>query len=449
MFTPRRITYSVLGLCVGLATLFGVAAAGMSTLMRTPALPVADPQHPWPEPVPSSDGPIVVAVALGQSGTVASDALAPYEVFASSPRFQVYTIAQTRGATHLAGGPAALPVHTFGDADRGTAPEPDIIVIPAVGDPAGPQEAQLRRWARRQADRGAHVLGVCAGSRVLGAAGLLDGRQATSHWDTITRQEADYPQTDWIRGRRYVQDGPVTTTAGVTSGIPAALKLVQDFAGETEARRVADLVDYPGWTPDSTTIPGHRFTLSDVPMMLARGLPWFRPTYAVALADGMSELDIAAAFEVYDVSAAARTLAVTPDDGAITTRHGLVLLPTPQSAATTTPTRLLVPGAAHPDQVAPAMRHWAAAHEAEVTPLSSAGNGHFDAALEDLARHADRNIAASSAKRLDYPTEHLTLAGNGWQWRPPALFGLSLLLATVVGSLPAIGRRAVRVGRAR
>ena len=74
-----------------------------------------------------------MAVVLGASGTVGSDALAPFEVFASSPRFSVYTVAATPAAQPTQGGPAIVPTYTFADTTSRRAPRPDVVVVPAVG----------------------------------------------------------------------------------------------------------------------------------------------------------------------------------------------------------------------------------------------------------------------------------------------------------------------------
>ena len=77
----------------------------------------------------------------------------------------------------LSGGLAVVPDYSLEDVDAGLAPEPDVVVVPAVAAPNGKTEAPLREWITRRVDRGAHLLGVCNGSRLLAAAGLLDGRR--------------------------------------------------------------------------------------------------------------------------------------------------------------------------------------------------------------------------------------------------------------------------------
>jgi transcriptional regulator GlxA family with amidase domain len=168
------------------------------------------------------------------------------------------------------------------DVDAGLAPEPDVVVVPAVAAPNGKKEAPLREWITRRVDRGAQLLGVCNGSRLLAATGLLDGRRATPHWSSIRGLERSRPQVDWVRGQRYVQDGTLTTTttAGVTSGVFGALRLVEQLAGAAEAERVGQELAYPGWSLHGPTeIRAQRWAPHE---LAGAGWPW-RPTALLAL----------------------------------------------------------------------------------------------------------------------------------------------------------------------
>jgi putative intracellular protease/amidase len=356
--------------------------------------------------------PLEVAVMLGASGTVFSDALAPYEVFARSPRFSVKAVAGEQGPAPVQAGPPIEAHHTWRDITAGSAPRPDVVVVPAVADPYGEQEAPLRAWLVEQAQRGAFILGVCAGARVLAAAGLLDGRAATSHWSRLGALRRRHPNVRWMAGQRYVQDGRITTTAAITSGIPGALRLVADLAGPEEAQRVGDAMRYPGWILDGPTdIPAASFGLADLPIARHALLGWFRPTFGVALTDGIGEVDAAAAFEIYQVSFTARPVPVAADQ-TVTTRHGLVLHTTTLSEAPRLD-RLLVPGVRHADDMSTRLRDWPARATVPIDPFTGPnGTGGFDGALEYLAGHSGRRTAVSAAKMLDYPTTHLDLASR-------------------------------------
>ena len=120
----------------------------------------AAPAEGWPPPGPVPQGRLAVAVVLGASGSVITDALGPYEVFARSPEFFVYTVSAGPAAM-LSGGLAMVPDYSLRDVDTGTAPGPDVVVIPAVVSPAGRKERPLREWLARRAGRGALLAFSC------------------------------------------------------------------------------------------------------------------------------------------------------------------------------------------------------------------------------------------------------------------------------------------------
>jgi hypothetical protein len=255
-----------------------------------------------------------------------------------------------------------------------------------------------------------------------------------------------------MRGRRYVEDGSITTTAAVTSGVPAALHLVAELAGPAEAQRVADLHPELGWTPTATTrIPEDHFTVHDWPVGLNYVMPWFRPTVGIALKDGVGELDATAAFEVYGQSAAARTVALATSD-TVRTRHGLVLLTTSFANAPGLSRLVVVPGADTADAVDPQLRAWADQQRLSVEPLTalpgpdgSVGGGGFSAALQNLADHADPATTSATAKMIGYPTSNLN-GGKQHRSLRAVLLGIAgLALAVLVGLAPAfVARRGRR-----
>jgi putative intracellular protease/amidase len=422
-------------------TLAGLAAAGVYVTIRQANTPA--PSHltgHFPANRPTSGGPLVLAVALGASGTIASDAIAPYEVFATSPRFSVYTVAAAADAVPTRGGPFIVPTYTFADTATGRAPHPDVVVVPAIAHPDGPQEAALRAWITDQAERGARILGVCNGAQVLAATGLLDGRTATAHWSTLGALRKQHPRVHWVEGRRFVQDGSVTTTAGITSGIPGALQVMADLAGPDEATRVGQVVRYPNWSVDGdTTIPTQSFSIADLPVGLNALIPWGRPTVGVALTDDISEIDVASTFEVYAASYAARAIPISAS-GAVTTKHGMVLLAdTPEDAASLT--RMVVPGSSGVASVDPHLREWSERHNVPIDAVQRADvRPAFDAALEYLSTQTGRRTAVSAAKIIDYPVEQLRLAKHRGS-RIPLLLTLGLGLAACAAAAPVAARR--------
>jgi putative intracellular protease/amidase len=450
----RRLLWASGTLLLTLATFAAVVVAGAVATDRTLHQPVpttsvhasrtayAEPAHPAGNGTAHHSRRLVVAFVVGKAGTIASDLLAPYDIFASSPAFTTYVVAAGAGPAPLEGGPAVVPTYTFDDVDADPALTPDLVVVPGLTRPTGSTEAALRTWVTRQHDEGAKVLGVCSGALVLAETGMLDGLHATSHWSRIHALETSRPTVHWVRGRRWVEDGSVTTTAAVTSGVPAALHLVAELAGPAEAQRVANLHPELGWTlTETTTIPDDHFAARDWPVGLDYVLPWFRPTIGIALNDGVGELDATAAFEVYGQSAAARTVAIATGD-TVRTRHGLTLLTTSTSKAPDLD-RLVIPGTAETDAVEPRLREWAHKRGLAVEPLADrvgadgSLRGGFTAALQDLADHTDAATTRTTAKMIGYPTTDLDLHSGHRSWRTVLLSLASLALAVLIGGAPA------------
>lgn len=438
----QRAGLAATGTGLAAAVLVGVAAGGNTVVTRqlVSDAAVGAPAGGWtPSGTTSPGAGVVVAVLLGRSGTVASDALAPFEVFARSSAFSVYTVAGSRDPAPLTGGTSLVPTHTFSDVRAGRAPRPDVLVVPAVEDPTGVREQAARSFITAQATAGVDVLGVCSGSELLAATGVLDGRRATSHWSSLDALRTRHPAVHWVEGQRWVEDRGVTTTAAVSSGVPGALQLVRRLAGADEAARVGAQLRYPGWRPGgSPRIAAQRLALSDLPIGLNAVLPWLRPTVAVALADGVSEIDAAAVLEAYATSGTARTLAVaaTPT---VTTRHGLVLTATATGSAPSGIDRVVAPGVP-PGGVDPAVERWARARGLPLDVVGSRGTGGFDAALTHLAQRSGGTTALSVAKMVDYPAAHLGL-GVGVDARAFVLAALTLVVAAGAGALPTAVRR--------
>lgn len=165
------------------------------------------------------------------------DITGPFEVLARVPGWAVDLVAASMAPVRTDRGLTLLPTAT-----RDTAKPSDILVVPGgTGiDSAMLDEAWLE-FARREASRASRVFGVCTGSLLLGAAGLLQGRRAGGHWQArdLLAAFGAIPCDD-----RMTVDGPYYTSGGVTSGIDMALRVVADEAGETTARKIQLAIEY-------------------------------------------------------------------------------------------------------------------------------------------------------------------------------------------------------------
>ncbi|MER7334552.1 MULTISPECIES: helix-turn-helix domain-containing protein [unclassified Micromonospora] len=128
--------------------------------------------------------------------------------------------------------------HLVPHADLGPVEDADLVAVPAHGyETAVP--APVLDALRRAADRGAYVFSVCSGAFVLGQAGLLDGRECTTHWRYVDELQRRHPTAKVRCNSLYVQDDRLITSAGTAAGIDACLHLVRQEHGSATATRLA------------------------------------------------------------------------------------------------------------------------------------------------------------------------------------------------------------------
>jgi putative intracellular protease/amidase len=190
-------------------------------------------------------GEFVQVVILLFDGVQIIDFTAPYEVFgqAGSQGFRVTTAGRERRAMTTAMGLSVTPAHAFADA-----PAADVLVVPGGGIDPALDEATLS-WVRTQARGARHVLSVCNGAFVLARAGLLDGLGATTFYGLIDELRQAAPRTRVVSDARYVDNGQVITTAGLSSGVEGSLRVIERLRGRGVAQQIALHMEYD-WRPD-------------------------------------------------------------------------------------------------------------------------------------------------------------------------------------------------------
>lgn len=182
-------------------------------------------------------------------GLTALDAIGPYEVLRNVPGWEVEFVGLRRGEVRTDSGALGLQV----DRELEGATDAEIVLVPG-GEGNRPllRDERVLSWLRDASEDRAWTTSVCTGSLVLGAAGLLDGRRATSHW-LYLEQLRDYGAEPV--GGRFVEDGPVITAAGVSAGIDMALHLVAREAGPEVAQAVQLGIEYDPQPPFDSGSP--------------------------------------------------------------------------------------------------------------------------------------------------------------------------------------------------
>ncbi|MEV7160620.1 DJ-1/PfpI family protein [Streptomyces microflavus] len=173
----------------------------------------------------------------------ALDAVGPYEILSRTPGAEVVFVAERTGPVSIDSGSLQLVAQKT----LAEVPSPDLVIVPG-GPGQGDQmeNATLLGWLRTADAATTWTTSVCTGSLLLAAAGLLEGRRATSHWLAL---EALKEFGARPTGERVVFDGKYVTAAGVSSGIDMGLALLGRIAGDDTARSVQLLTEYDPQPP--------------------------------------------------------------------------------------------------------------------------------------------------------------------------------------------------------
>ncbi|EGL18142.1 MULTISPECIES: DJ-1/PfpI family protein [unclassified Paenibacillus] len=379
-----------------------------------------------------------VAVLLANEVTEVFDFLVPYEMFAMTEAYNVYGVAPDRKIKSLTGGLDVVPHYSFDEMDVMLGKSPDIIVIPFMPILDEKKYAPIREWIRKHSGTKTTLISICNGAENLADTGLLNGKSAATHWGDIDRLIKNYPEIQWVKDRRYVPQGNLVSSAGLTSGIDAVLYVISQQLGEAAAKKVAGEMNYPSY--DYVTNPQMKpfvAGLSDITYVLNNAFQWNKVKAGVLLYNGADELDLSAAFDTYAASGTTTTLTVSSANEPIVTKHGLNLVARYQIKDVPKLSKMIVVGADAESTAAEDINQWkSSGNSAKLLFLHRDAANRFamDPAFEDLAGQEDIQTAKFAAKRLEYrATDHLKLEGSSFSFEAfglPVLLGvLSLLIA--------------------
>jgi len=196
-----------------------------------------------PNPLkPPAEGDIPVAFLISD-GAVIIDFCGPWEIFGNVMvdgkwgAFRCYTVSETLKPVIAAGGMKIIPDYTLQ-----TAPAPKVIVIPAQSNSS---EAVLE-WIRKSSKTADVTMSVCTGAYLLAKAGLLAGKAATTHHGAYVDLALKYPDIQVKRGARFVEDGNVASSGGLSSGMDLSLRVVERYYGRAVAEQTAYDMEYQG-----------------------------------------------------------------------------------------------------------------------------------------------------------------------------------------------------------
>ncbi|AVF39463.1 hypothetical protein AL486_06865 [Pandoraea apista] len=268
--------------------------------------------------------PVIAILALNE-GTETTDFLVPYGVLRQARAGQVEAVAVQAGDVTLMPALRIVPDTTLAAFDARHPRGADIVIVPAMHDERDPRVLQ---WLQRQAAQGALIVGICSGARVLSQAGLLKGRRFTGHWFDRDDLRSANPTGRYVANVRFLHDGGIVTTTGVSASLPLALTLVEGIAGQTRAIEVAEAL---GVTDASAGHTSAGFALS-APRLWTIASNWLafwrHETLAIPVSDGVDDVSLALVSDAWSRTWRSQAYAVASptSSGHITLASGLQLV---------------------------------------------------------------------------------------------------------------------------
>lgn len=287
---------------------------------------------------PKRKRPLIAVVGINDMSET-TDYLMPYGILARADIADVLTLATQPGPVALFPALKVQPHATITEFDAVHPDGADYVIVPAM---SREDDSLALQWIRSQASKGAIVIGVCVGAKVVANTGLLDGRQATTHWYSV-RDLQKHPAVRYVADRRLVVDRGVATTTGITASMPMALTLVEAIAGRAKAEAVAREIGLAHWDARHRS-EAFRFTRPFAVTAIANTLAfWNREQLGIALTPGIDEVSLALIADAWSRTYRSRALTFAATAEAQTSRGGLRILP--DKVAADWPTKLMPPAA--------------------------------------------------------------------------------------------------------
>lgn len=206
----------------------------------------------WQEKKVAPKPPRNLAILIFE-GVQIIDYTGPYETFGHAysgdgPAFNIYTVSEKGGMITTAMGMSVNPKYSFENA-----PEPDLLIVPGGNVEGQVANPNVLKWLQEKSKSAEMVMSVCNGAFILAKAGLLDGLEATTTSGLIPLFKEAAPKTKVVDDRRFVDNGKIITTAGLSSGIDGSLHVIEKLFGRGTAQMAALGMEY-NWDPESTFV---------------------------------------------------------------------------------------------------------------------------------------------------------------------------------------------------
>lgn len=301
------------------------------------SLPSATAEAPAP-PVPREEAdavvaalrpkrgahPVIAVIGINE-GTETTDYLVPTGILRRADLAEVLMLATGRGPVQLYPALAVEPDATTTEFDAAHPHGADYVIVPAMSrddDPA------VLSWLQSQSRKGATIIGVCVGAKVVAAAGLLDGRRATTHWYAVRALLERSPRSiEYVADRRFVLDDHVVTTTGITASIPMMLTLIEAIGGQTKAISVARDLGIEEWDARHASGAFKLTRAFATTVLLNRLAFWNRDEFAIRLEPGMDEVSLALVADAWSRTYRSNAVTFAASTSTVETANGIRVSP--------------------------------------------------------------------------------------------------------------------------
>jgi putative intracellular protease/amidase len=286
---------------------------------------------------PKRPRPLIAIVGINQA-TETTDYLMPYGILRRADVADVVALATEPGPVTLYPALRVVPDMTVADFDARHPEGADYVIVPQMSradDPA------VLHWIQHQVAKGAIIVGICAGARIVAAAGLLDGKRATTHWYYLYDVRKKHPTIHYVANRRLVVDEGIATTTGITASMPMMLTLIEAIAGRSKAEAVATDLGLSHWDArhNSAAFKFTRpFALTAIVNTLAF---WNHEKLGVELRPGIDEVSLALVADAWSRTFRSNAVTFAGSAERVATRSGIRIVP--DQVATNRPAEHRVP----------------------------------------------------------------------------------------------------------
>jgi putative intracellular protease/amidase len=323
----RRVLWSALGAVVLSAVIGG---AWILSLPAAPsvAAPPAIAQDERDATImalkpPKRQRPLIAIIGINDA-TETTDYLMPYGILKRADVAEVVTLATAPGPVTLYPTLKVEPHATIAEFDAQHPDGADYVIVPAMSRDDDPVALQ---WIRRQSAKKAIIIGVCVGAKVVGEAGLLHGKRATTHWYSVKELRGKHPTMRYSEDRRLVVDDGVATTTGITAAMPMALTLIEAIAGRDKARAVGREIGLADWDARHES-DAFKFTRPFAMTAIGNTAAfWAHERLGIELKPGVDEVSLALVTDAWSRTYRSQAVTFASTPGAQQSRNGMRILP--------------------------------------------------------------------------------------------------------------------------